>query len=369
MYEKYFQIIINEISKLINADICFIDCLGYIVESTQLSRIGQFHAYAKKLVDENLDQLIVEQDDPVAGTRKGIHSAVRLNSQIIGVIGITGEPDEISLFSKAICVLSELMLKNLLSNEQDNILIQARSIFFQECLLHNSHISQEQYLSQGLSLGLNMELPRTIIVIRFLNLPSQCDLLLSGIVSHCNNPNNKNMTGSVTFLKGTDIICFHPCASSADSLKYADYMKKQVENKFKIKTYIGCSNIYTKVNLIPALFETACLLADISKNSDGQIIQQGHLFPEALIKSLPQSIRQEFYTEIFHNCTNTEVDSYTQLLTDYFKYNGSIKDISEKHYVHKNTVQYQLTKIHQQTGYNPRNMRDAFCLYLALLTK
>ena len=369
MFEKYFQIIIDEISKLVTADICFIDCSGHILKSSQPSRIGQFHPYAKKLVDENLDQLAVDQDDPVAGIKRGVHSAVHLDGQIIGVIGITGAPNEILLFSKAICVLSELMLKNLLSNEQENILTQARGIFFQECLLHNSHISQEQYLSQGTTLGLDMRIPRFIIVIRLFNLPAQHNLLLSNIVSHCNNLNTKHMVGSITFLKGEDIICFQPCADPDEIPAHTSFLKSQIEDKFNIKTFIGCSNPYTEVSIIPTLYETACVLAEISKNSHGQIIQQNHLFPEALIKSLSKSMRQEFHNEVFQNCTEQEIKNYTQLLKDYFECSGSIKDISEKRYVHKNTMQYQLTKIHHQTGYNPRNMKDAFCLYLAILSK
>ena len=47
MFEKYFQIIIDEISKLVTADICFIDCSGHILKSSQPSRIGQFHPHAK----------------------------------------------------------------------------------------------------------------------------------------------------------------------------------------------------------------------------------------------------------------------------------------------------------------------------------
>ena len=369
MFEKYFQIIIDEISKLVPTHICFIDCEGHILKSSNPSRIGQFHPYAKKLVDEDLDQLVVDKDDPEVNVKKGVHSALRLDEQIIGVIGITGEPSEVLLFSKAIRVLTELMLKNLLSNEQANILAQARGIFFQEYLLHNSRKSQEQYLTQGKSLGLDMNTPRSIIVLRLLELPAQPDLLLSSIVSQCNNHNEKHVSGSVTFLKGTDIICFYPCSNPEDIYGHVSLLKKEIENKFDCKACIGCSNIYTQAEMIPALYETACMLAEISKNSNGQIIQQWHLSPELLIKSLSHGMRHELYNEIFHNCSKQEIEDHTQLLLDYFEYNGSIKDIAEKRFVHKNTIHYQLTKIHQQTGYNPRNMKDAFCLYLAIMSK
>ena len=43
-----------------------------------------------------------------------------------------------------------------------------------------------------------------------------------------------------------------------------------------------------------------------------------------------------------------------------------LKQASEALYLHKNTLQYQLDRIHRETGYNPREFADAVILYLAL---
>ena len=34
--------------------------------------------------------------------------------------------------------------------------------------------------------------------------------------------------------------------------------------------------------------------------------------------------------------------------------------------IHRNTLQYRLSKIHRTTGADPRNFREAFSIYLAL---
>ena len=42
------------------------------------------------------------------------------------------------------------------------------------------------------------------------------------------------------------------------------------------------------------------------------------------------------------------------------------KTAAEKLYIHKNTLQYQLDKIHALTGYDPRVFREGVILYLGL---
>lgn len=44
----------------------------------------------------------------------------------------------------------------------------------------------------------------------------------------------------------------------------------------------------------------------------------------------------------------------------------SLKDSCEQLYLHKNTLQYRLDKIWKETGYNPREFKDATVLYVGL---
>lgn len=54
------------------------------------------------------------------------------------------------------------------------------------------------------------------------------------------------------------------------------------------------------------------------------------------------------------------------LLKIYFSNNMSLKETADQMFLHKNTLQYQLDKIWKNTGYNPREFRDAAILYIAL---
>ena len=55
-----------------------------------------------------------------------------------------------------------------------------------------------------------------------------------------------------------------------------------------------------------------------------------------------------------------------KILKTYFSNNMSLKETSKYLYLHKNTLQYGLDKIWKNTGYNPRDFRDAAILYFGL---
>ena len=57
------------------------------------------------------------------------------------------------------------------------------------------------------------------------------------------------------------------------------------------------------------------------------------------------------------------------LLHIYFEEDMSLLNTANRLFIHKNTLQYKLDRIHKLCGYNPRKFRDANILYLALKLK
>jgi len=70
--------------------------------------------------------------------------------------------------------------------------------------------------------------------------------------------------------------------------------------------------------------------------------------------------------ELYDNKNSTEL---MKLLITYFENNGSLQLVSEKLFVHRNTVTNQLKKIENITGYNPTDIEDRMKLYMGLYIK
>lgn len=57
------------------------------------------------------------------------------------------------------------------------------------------------------------------------------------------------------------------------------------------------------------------------------------------------------------------------IMSLFAKHTGSLDACAKELFIHKNTLQYQLNKIKNLTGYDPRNYRDFSVLYIALLLR
>ena len=85
-----------------------------------------------------------------------------------------------------------------------------------------------------------------------------------------------------------------------------------------------------------------------------------------LLVNIPYQKRVDFVKEIFKNCSPEQQDEFILCLKSYIKNNGSISKTADELFIHKNTLQYRLTKIKSLTGYDPRVLSEVMPLMMAL---
>ena len=111
--------IISEISDVIDENINIIDEKGVILASTDPERINTIHEGARLIIQSNLKQLIVENDDDYPGCKKGTNLPIRLASEVIGVVGITGEPKETIKYGRILQKMTEMIVYETLKSSED----------------------------------------------------------------------------------------------------------------------------------------------------------------------------------------------------------------------------------------------------------
>ena len=70
---------------------------GIIIASTDPSRLGSFHEAAYLLVSKQTPTLDIYQDGDYLGTKHGVNLTIQYRHKTVGVVGITGRPDEVRL--------------------------------------------------------------------------------------------------------------------------------------------------------------------------------------------------------------------------------------------------------------------------------
>ncbi len=106
---KMAQDIVARTMRIIDTNINVMDARGRIIGSGDRERIGELHEGALLV----LRGRVVDIDDAVArhlhGVRRGL--TCRCAEEIVGVIGLTGEPESLRKYGELVCMTAEMMLE------------------------------------------------------------------------------------------------------------------------------------------------------------------------------------------------------------------------------------------------------------------
>ena len=109
--------------------------------------------------------------------------------------------------------------------------------------------------------------------------------------------------------------------------------------------------------------------ARIALNSLTDSADHYALFDDLTLEILLGSLNEVTTAEFIAKTLSCLDEADCSLLRSYFDHEQSLSGTSEYLYLHKNTLQYKLDRIHKICGLNPRSFRDGVILYLALRLK
>lgn len=98
-----------------------------------------------------------------------------------------------------------------------------------------------------------------------------------------------------------------------------------------------------------------------AKSFEKNLMQYENLTLEILLGNLDEDAKERYKKRTIERLSQEDL----HLLATYFASNLSLQTTAETLFIHKNTVQYKLNRIHHLTGLNPRVFEDAVVLYLA----
>lgn len=364
---KQMQSIADEIGETINRNVNIMNEEGYIIASTDVSRIGMLHKGAKKIIEEKLDAEIISREDSDLETRAGVNYPLMVNGQLAGVVGITGDYEEIGTLGKVIRKMTEILIMDRYRNSQKRIRENLRKNMAIEWLFGKDG---ESLKSSASILGIDVQLKRRIVVAEML-LPleekegmefqeqhEEMDRLLRQKFEDDSQQLVLSMGNrEILFLKEDH-------ASLYEVKKYIP----QLEKIFFCKIYTGIGIAGEgKEGLIRSYktAEAACILAKQLKEERMIAYDDSNL--RFLLGSIPGEKRKNYLEKIWGNAIRYEErEEIVRCLRSYIRNEGSLTKTAEELYIHKNTLQYRLAKIKNITGYDPRKVNEVIYLNIAV---
>lgn len=372
------QNIVDEMKKTLHKNINIMDETGCIIASTDISRIGMYHFGAQTIISQKLDELVICEDDLYEGARNGINLPIVIDHEIVGVVGITGEKDEVAEFGKIIQKMAEIMILDRYQRNYRQTTRDMRNNFVFNWLFDNREDgdTDEELKISGSLLGIDVELPRVVTILNILYQDNgkkrddrslQLQRLYDGIIREIDHSIGKDEQQIVLQIGSKIIIFFHNDCSD-QVVKKVDAIARSIERHYGCTVYGGIGTLGSDKNEIRRSYREANMACDMAlKIKNKRIKVYSDIDMEMLLQIIPKEERISFFKKVLKNCLGEELSSWMQLLRCFVENNGSITQTADTLFIHKNTLQYRLNKLKCLTDYDPRNIKEAVPLYISIL--
>lgn len=334
------QRIVLEMMNVIPYNINVMDENGIIIGSGDVDRIGNIHEGAKRAIDS---KHIIEVYEDNEKMKPGVNEPIIFNNEIIGVIGITGHPNEVIRFSKLVSVTAVLLIEQIIIDEDIHSKRINKQRFYYE-LAHRKKEYDNKFYKIAKGYGIDITKGCKVVLIE----------------------NNNNLLD----LKAICEKYFYYSEISNRGMFFItnDYEYNNLLRELKQTTGVNKISIGTKELIVANSVEKAELALEVGKK----------IKPSTLIYKYDE-------LKLFTNLTHENKESFISLISTldkignslelietmqtYIEENGDINKIANKLNIHRNTLNYRLDRIKKLTGKDPKNLIDLFELMCGLIWK
>jgi carbohydrate diacid regulator len=362
------ETIVARTMPIIGNNINVMDREGVILASGDRSRIGQIHDGAI-LALQHGENVEVTQSlcDTLKGARPGINLVLSVEDRVLGVVGVTGDPDKIRVFSNLVKMTAEMMIEQAYVQEQTQWDRRHYEEFISSWL--NETVKPETLKQWATRLGIQMSVPRVAIIIEFNshNAPPT-SAHIRYLVDFFQNASSENLVAAVSTYKVVVLRAVKKTKWNTDK------ETNKIEQQIKQLNNSGITGFKTVLGFyhpeICVSYYSALRLLDIGKKQHPQkmlYLYSDYRMP-LLLSNLSENWQGAQLKQAFK--TLTEVDkngSLIKTLKALFENNGRISDCANALGIHRNTLRYRLERIGDITGLSPYKFADLFELYIGYL--
>ena len=353
--------IVSEVRRLLDEDIIVVDVSGTIIASTDKNRIDTFHEGALLTCQERTKRIITKNEETqLKGVKAGINLPVFFQNEVIGVIGITGEPDKVSPYGEILKKMTELLIQESYYAQQLELDSRVLEAFVFDWIQLKEW--PETFYDRGKLLDIDLTIHRQVIIGSIGNTND----LHSNTWNYLKKKYENHTKSDVIVRWGNDRFLILR-AIEQDQKKPNIYyqferLKERLENDLHDTLSFGIGQVVAP-NLVRASFEQAQRALAVAKLTHSIVFDED-LKLEMILQGIGAKTRSEFVKRVIGGLSDEQ--ELIETLRTFFKHNQSFKKTSEALHIHVNTLHYRLKRIEDVTGLNPRDFRDTVTIYLAL---
>ena len=371
---KLAQTIVGRTMQIIDSNINVMDARGRIIGSGDDQRLGELHEGALLSISQ---ERIVDIDEGVArhlhGVRPGINLPLRIDGQIVGVIGLTGNPTQLRQYGELVCMTAEMML------EQARLLhMLAQDSRLREELVLNLIRMDEltpALMEWAQRLGIDINKPRVVAVVEVDSGQLGVDTAmaeLQQLQQLLTTPERDNLIAIVSL---TEMVVLKPALNNYDRWdpeshrQRVDHLLSRMTESGRLRVRLSLGNFFTGPGSIARSYRTAKTTMAVGKQRMPD--QRCYFYQDLILPVLLDSLRGGWQAdELVRPLARLKATDSNGLLrrtlTAWFTHNVQPTPTSKALYIHRNTLEYRLNRISELTGLDLGNFDDRLLLYVAL---
>lgn len=368
------QDIVARTMKIIDSNVNVMDARGRIIGSGDRERISELHEGALLALSQ---ARVVDIDEAVArhlhGVRPGINLPLRIAGEIVGVIGLTGDPVSLRQYGELVCMTAEMML------EQARLLhMLAQDSRLREELVLN--LIRSETLSPALMawaqrLGIDLNQPRVVAVVEVDSGQLGVDSAmaeLQQLQTLLTMPERDNLIAIVSL---TEMVVLKPALNAHGRYDQDEHQRRveQLLGRMKesghLRIRIALGNYFTGEGSIARSYRTARTTMSVGKQRMPD--QRSFFYQDLVLPVLLDSLRGGWQAnELSRPLAKLKAMDNNGLLRrtliSWFSHNVQPSATARSLFIHRNTLEYRLNRISELTGLDLGNFDDRLLLYVAL---
>ncbi|OAT86681.1 CdaR family transcriptional regulator [Desulfotomaculum copahuensis] len=393
------QPIVDKTMAIIKKNINIMDHRAVIIASGDRDRLGSFHEGAARVIANGHSMEISTTDmNVLRGVRPGVNLPIVFGGKIAGVVGISGDPEEVRSSGELVRVAVELMLEQLVLKEQLNLETRARESFMQELLAGESGPNEALFLARASILSYDLQIPRYAIVIdvdRFgrvveEKLSSRDDMRTGELALQQLKEGIFHTIERAFSISGKELIAFaggdkFVVLKDSKNWRINKQQKQEVQMVIKkvmddiyqdtgLTVTVGVGKLYGDYRQYAQSYKEALAAIDTGQRlwGRGKAYWAEDMPVENLLAILPGKVLRDYMQEVLGPLLKEgearHLDETLNTLEALFEHGLNVTRAARALFVHRNTVIFRLEKLEELTGYRPSlSFQDALKLKLAIV--
>ncbi|KMK75119.1 CdaR family transcriptional regulator [Alkalihalobacillus pseudalcaliphilus] len=355
--QELAQDIVTQTILRLNRNINIMDESGTIIASANPERLNQIHHGAVEVLRSGQTVFISEQNHKRWGRAlPGVNLPIEFKGKIVGVIGITGKPEEVIEFGELVKMNTEIMLNQAYLMEQMEWKQRLKDEIFHSIIKSPTHFSS--HTDKLELLKMTVKPPYQVVILDLYSSTLRRNQLMDLLEPIF--PSSQTFIGFISmsqiYILTTGLE--QPATNSKINQAIERFTRKDISIRIGIGRYY-----HDEHNIRSSYHEALAALKLGDKNLS--IISFSQVMTQSLLSQIKENKRQTYYEHILAGLN----DKLIETLYVYFKNNLSISKTSASMYIHRNSLIYRLRKIETITGYNPQTFQDATILQVAIWMK